>query len=179
MKKLKKGVKKFFSSIWEDFVALLKKHWLRLIGYIICFPVPIIVLLTLYVSKVENATKFVVPFVIIIPLTILVFIYWGKAKSYFKAKFIEMKVQNSIEAGKHAGIIIVFEIVNVFMTVLPFLLCYWFISELQKYYAEVSNIFLFIVICESIGGLFIVLDTIKNVLTFEEIKEQEKESDNK
>lgn len=176
MKRVGTAFKQFFSSIWEDFVNLIKKHWLRFIGFICCFVVPIITLLAFYVRKVENATKYSIPFAVILPLVILIIIWWGKAKTYFKVKIEAMRVQNSIEAGKHAGILIIYDTIKALMTVLPFALCYVMVNEIQKYFAEVSKIFLFITICEAVGGLFFILDTINNVVDYpaEENKESEK-----
>lgn len=171
MKKVGKAFKGFFSSLWEDFVALIKHHWLRFVGFLCCFVVPIIVLLAFYCTKVENATKYSIPFAVIIPLVILIAIWWGKAKTYFKVKIEAMRVQNSMEAGKHAGLIIIYDIIKAIMTVLPFLLCYIMVNEIQKYFAEVSKIFLFITICEAVGGLFMILDTISNVVDYSDKEE--------
>lgn len=82
-----------------------------------------------------------------------------------------MRVQNSMEAGKHAGLIIIYDTIKAIMTVLPFLLCYIMVNEIQKYFAEVSKIFLFITICEAVGGLFMILDTISNVVDYSDKEE--------
>lgn len=168
MKKLKKGFSQFFSSLWEDFVGLLKKHLLRLIGLVIGFIVPVATLLAFYVKKVDNATKYSIPFAVVIPLVILILLYWGKGKTFFNNKIHEMKIQNSIDKGKHAGAIIIFDTLKALMTVMPFALGYLLIEQLQKYYAQVSDIFLFITICEAVCGVFCVFDTIKNSIDFEE-----------
>lgn len=166
MKKLKNGFKNFFKSLWDDFVNFVKHHWLRFIGFLCCFIIPFVTLLAVYVRKVENATKYTIPFAVILPLFILIVLWYSKAKSYFKEKLSAMKIQNSIEAGKHAGLIIVFETIKALMTILPFALCYIIVNELQKYYMEVSKIFLFLTICEAVGGFFCILDTIINVSDF-------------
>lgn len=165
----------FFNSLKEDFINFIKQHWLRFIGYLCMFVVPLVVLLSVYVQKVENATKYTVPFAIILPIAMLLFAFFGKIKSAFNEKLGSMKTQNAIEEGKHAALIIIFETVKVLMTILPFALCYIFVNELQKYFAQVSKIFLFVTICEAVGGLFIILDTIKNATKTE--SSEEKKSD--
>lgn len=173
MKKVKIAFKQFFSSLWEDFVGLLKKHYLKFIGLIICFIVPVAMLLGFYVKKVDNATKYTIPFAVVIPLVLLLFIYWGKARSFMKTKINAMRVQNSIEAGKHAGAIILYDTFKALMTVLPFALGYLIVNEIQKYYAQVSDIFLFITICEAVGGFFCILDTIHNTIDYNEEESNE------
>lgn len=168
---MKNIFKQLFASIGEDIKELFKKHWLKLVGLIICFFVPVGVLLTFYVQKVDNGTKYTIPFAVMIPLIVLLLVYWFKAKVFFAQKLQAMKVQNSLQAGKHAGLIVLFELIRSLMTILPFALCYLLINELQKFYANVSSIFLFIMICETIGLFFCLLDTIKNVTGVEQKEE--------
>lgn len=180
MKKLKIALRQFFSSLWEDFANLVKKHFFRLLGFISMFVVPVIVLLTTYVEKVEGKTKWVIPFAVIIPLAILLLIYWGKLRRYLSTKINAMKIENHIEKGKHAGAIIVCDTIQCLMTILPFALVYILIKELEKYTAQLSNIFLFMIVCESVGSLFVIIDTIRNVIDYseEELKELEEEIKN-
>lgn len=177
MKKVGTAFKQFFSSLWDDFKNLIKKHWLRFLGFICCFVVPVVTLLAFYVRKVENSTRYSIPFAVIIPLVILIVIWWGKAKTYFKVKIEAMRVQNSLEAGKHAGIIIIYDTIKALMTVLPFALLYVIVNEIQKYFAEVSKIFLFITICEAVGGFLFILDTIHTVTDFSQIDSKEESNE--
>lgn len=175
--KVGKAFKNFFSSLWEDFKHLFTEHFFRLIGFVIMFIVPVIVLLTTYVEKVEGATKYSIPFGVILPLGILLLVYWGKLRRYLSVKVSQMKTENNIEKGKHAGAIIICDIFSTLMTITPFVICYVVLKELEKYLNNVSDIFVFLIICESVGGLFIIIDTIKNVIDFsdEEVKELEEE----
>lgn len=88
-----------------------------------------------------------------------------------------MKTENSIEKGKHAGAIILCDMIKALFTVLPFVLFYILIIGLEKYVDRLSDIFLFMIVCESVGGLFTIFDTIHNVVDFEEeeIKQLEDE----
>lgn len=161
---MKNAIKQFFSSLWEDFVALIKNHFLRLIGFAISFIVPIAVLLGEYVEKVEGKTKWVIPFAVILPLVILLIIYWCKIRRYLAIKVQALKTENNLEKGKHAGLIIICDFIGECMKILPFVLLYILISELQKYTVQFSDILLFMIICESVGAIFILLDTCKNVV---------------
>lgn len=177
MNKLKLALKSFFQSLGEDIKNLFKHHLWRVFGFLIMFIVPIATLLTTYVSKTDGVTKWSIPLFVIVPLVLLILIYWGKLRRYFAIKVSTMKAENNIEKGKHAGAIIVCEFLQVVMTVLPFLVCYLLIAALEKEIERVSDIILFMIVCESVGGLFLVFDTIRNVIDYseEELKELEDE----
>ena len=125
----------------------------------------------------EIKEKFVVPFAVILPIAILVLIYWTKLKSYLSAKVIMMKTENNIEKGKHAGAIIICDTIKVLFTIIPFALFYVLIVGLEKYVDRLSDIFLFMILCEALGGILAIFDTINNVIDFNdaEVKELENE----
>lgn len=167
MKKVGSFFKQFLSSLWEDFVALLKTRFFRLLGFIVMYILPIVVLLTTYVKKVDNSTKYTVPFAIVLPIVILLLMYWGKLRRFISYKVGQMKTENNIQKGKHAAAIIICDIFQVLMTILPFVLCYIVIGELQKFGTQSKEIFLFLIVCESVGGFLVIVDTIKNVTNWE------------
>lgn len=173
--KFKLGFKAFFKSLWADFVGLCKKHLWRLAGFVVSFIVPIVWLIVNYCTSIPDGekTKFTIPFAVILPLAILTIVYWVKLKDYMQNKVVMMRTENNIEKGKHAGMLILCDMVKAVFTVVPFLLVYIIIRELEKYVQQLSDIFLFMIICESVGALFVIFDTIHNVIDFdsEEIKE--------
>lgn len=165
---MKNVLKQFFSSIWEDFVSSLKKHYLRLLGFVVMFIVPVATLLGYYVRKVEDVTKYSIPFAVVLPLAILLIIYWGKARRFMAIKVNAMKVENSIQKGKHAGLLILCEMIQAIMTVVPFVLVYLLVKGIQQATGNVLDIFAFMIACESVGGFLCIIDTTKNVIDYEE-----------
>ena len=168
MKKILKAIgrafKGFFVSLWDDLVENFKHHWLRILGFIASFVVPVTYLTSTYLEKKPESWAF--PIFVWIPVIMFIIVYWAKLRSYLAVKVATMQVQNDLEKGKHAGAIIICKTIQVTMTVAPFLLGYYIFQELAKIAIQLQNIFLFLTVCEAVGGLFVVLDTVANVIDY-------------
>lgn len=160
-----KKINSFFKSIGDDIKNGFKKHILKIIGYLIMFIVPIVILFTMYLEKKPEHWQ--LPVFVCIPLIVLVLVYYFKLRTHFAVKIERMTIENSQEQGKHAGLIIIAKILEILMAIIPFIACYILFNEISKTAIQIKNIFLMIAICEAVGGLFVIFDTIKNI-TFEE-----------
>lgn len=167
LKAIGKAFKGFFVSLWNDFKESLKHHYLKLLGYISSFVVPVTYLIVAYVEK--KPESWAIPIFVWIPVIVFIFVYWFKLRTYLAVKVAAMQVQNDLEKGKHAGAIIVCKTIQVMMTVAPFLLFYFIFGELSKVAIQLQNIFLFLTVCEAVGGLLIILDTIVNVIDYTDV----------
>lgn len=163
-------MKRFFKSLGKDIGDSFKKHWLALIGYIISIILPLIIIISQYLTKEPN--KWSLPCFVWIPLAVLLIVYWFKLRTFLAVKVNDMKRENRLEKGKYAGFIILCKVLQLLMTIAPFVLCYFIFKELTSISVKIENIFLLLTICESAGGLFILVDTIRN-LNFEESKDEE------
>lgn len=164
--KIKKAFKGIFKSIGDDFVNLFKKHYLKLIGYIIMLIIPLVFIVSTYIYK--RSTLWALPVFVWIPIAIFIIVYWFKLRTYLAIKVNGMEIENHAEAGKHAGLIIIIKVLQCLMTIAPFLLCYFVFKRIEEASIKVENIFLFLTLCESLGSVFIILDTIKNVVNYNE-----------
>ena len=168
MKKVLKAIgrafKGFFVSLVEDIKNNLQKHWLKFVGYAISFLLPVVFLTTTYLEK--KPESWALPTFVWIPVIVFIFVYWFKLRGYLAIKVSAMQVQNDLEKGKHAGAIIICKTIQVAMTVAPFLLFYYIFGELSRIAIEIQHIFLLLTICEAVGGLFIIIDTIANVIDY-------------
>lgn len=160
----------FFKSLGEDIANSFKRHWLGLIGKFSMFVVPLIYILAEYLTRAPS--KWALPIFAWIPLIVLLLVYWGKMKSWLAIKVNAMETQNSIQRGKHAGAIILCKILQVACTALPFFLGYVAFAELEAHAVSVKSIFLFVFACEAVGGVFVVLDAIANVVDYSEGEEE-------
>lgn len=163
---VKKAFAAFFSSIWDDFVNSLKKHWLGLIGKAIMFIVPLVYVVATYIQ--HTPSKWSLPVFAWIPLFVFLIVYWGKLRNYMAIKVNAMQVENNIDKGKHAGAIIIIKTLQVISTILPFFLCYRVFAAIEAEAMSAKNIFLFITICEAAGGLLVLIDTVANVIDYSE-----------
>lgn len=177
MKKVGTALKQFFVSLGEDFKNLFTKHFWKFIGYVIMFIVPIVVLVCDYIKATPaKSAGWTIPVFVIIPLVILLLVYWCKAKRHFAIKLSQMKTENEVQKGKHAGAIIVFTTIEMLSTVLPFAICYILFKGLAGVIKNVEDIFLFITICEAVGGLFVIIDATKNCIDYAETEEESNEN---
>ena len=165
--------KAFFGSLGEDLKDLFKKHYLKLIGYIITYIVPLAYIIVMYLSK--KPEKWTLPVFCWIPLIVLVIVYWSKIKSYLAIKVSKMETENSLQKGKHAGAIIICKTIQVIFTVVPFVICYFVFKAIRESIGNTEELFLFIAITMAIGGLFIILDTIKNVVDYDLVEDESDE----
>ena len=167
LKAIGRAFKGFFVSLWDDFKENLKHHYLKLLGFVASFIVPVAYLTATYVEK--KPEHWALPIFVWIPLIVFIFVYWAKLRTYLGVKVATMQVQNDLEKGKHAGAIIICKTIQVAMTVAPFLLFYYVFGELSRVAIQLQNIFLFLTVCEAVGGLLIILDTIANVIDYTDV----------
>lgn len=156
----------FFVSLLDDLKESFKKHWVGLIGRVFMFIVPLAFIVTTYIQRTPS--KWALPTFAWIPLTVFLLVYWGKLRTYLAIKVSAMQVENNLQKGKHAGAIIIVKTIQVISTILPFFLCYRVFAAIEAEAMSVKNIFLFITVCEAVGGFFIVVDTIANVVDYSE-----------
>ena len=105
LKAIGRAFKGFFVSLWNDFKESLKHHYLKLLGYIASFVVPVTYLIVAYVEK--KPESWAIPIFVWITVIVFIFVYWFKLRTYLAVKVAAMQVQNDLEKGKHAGAIIV------------------------------------------------------------------------
>lgn len=168
MKKILKAIgrafKGFFISLKDDIVYNLKHRKFKILGMIVSFVVPVTYLVVAYLEK--KPESWTLPIFVWIPVIVFILVYWLKLRSYLAIKVSAMQVQNDIEKGKHAGAIIICRTMQAAMTVAPFLLLYYVFDSLAKLSIQIQNIFLFLTVCEAVGGLLMIIDTIANVIDY-------------
>lgn len=161
MKKINQAFKNFFKSLGQDFKNLFLKHILKLFGYIFMFLAPLIYLITTYIYY--KPETWALPIFVWIPIIIFIIVYWFKIRTYLAVKANSFKIENNLQKGKHAGIIILITILQMAMTIAPFVLFYYVFENLEQAMVSIKDIFFILTIFESIGSLFIIFDTIINV----------------
>lgn len=161
-----KAFKGFFVSLWEDFVYALKHHWCGLLGRVIMILVPLVFTVSMYIQRVPS--KWALPTFAWIPLFVFAVVYWSKLRTYLAIKVSAMQVENNIQKGKHAGAIIVCKALQVAMTVFPFFMCYRVFAAIEAEAMSVKDVFLFITVCEAVGGLLVLMDAVMNVIDYSE-----------
>ena len=153
--------KSFFSSIGKDIKNLFTKRMLKLIGLFIMYIVPLATIIIMYMQKKPDSWGF--SLVAIPVIVIMLFSYWGSFRSWLNGKLIKMELENTIQKGKHIAFILLAKVLQLAMTILPFIICFLLFQELEKLSLVISYLFLFVAICQVVGGMFIIGDTILNL----------------
>ena len=153
--------KSFFLSVGKDIKHLFTKRIFKVIGFIIMYLVPIAFILINYLVRKPNSWG--ISLVAIPVVIIIIMVYWGSFRSWLNGKLVKMELENTLEKGKHLAFIVFAKLLQITMVILPFLVCYFLFIELEKLSFQVSQLFLFIIICQIIGGMFILGDTILNL----------------
>jgi len=154
------ALKEFFKSLWVDFKNLFVKNYLKLIGFVIMLIVPIVFIVIEYV-KVNN-TQWTLPAFVWLPLIVFILVWWSKVHGWIGKKIDKMEIENIVEKGKHYAAIIVLSFFDAIMLVAPFLLGYFMCKSLEELVVKMSDLFLFLAICEAVGSFFLILNRIKN-----------------
>lgn len=153
--------KAFFISLGEDIKNLFVKRWLKLIGLIIMYIVPVVFLLIAYTEK--KPSHWGVSLVAIPIIVVIILVYWGSFRSWLASKITKIEIENTMVAGKHIAFILLAKTLQIIMVILPFIIGYVVFKALEDFSVQVSNIFLFVALCEGLGGVFTLGDTILNV----------------
>lgn len=172
LKALGKALKEFFISLKNDIIESFKKHWLKVIGLIISIVFPAVYLMVTYIEK--KPESWAIPAFVWLPVLVFIFVYWFKLRTYLAIKCESMTRENIAEKGKHAGAIIVLKTLQVAMVITPFVICYFIFKSFADLSIKIENIFLLLTICEAVGGVFIIVDTVVNVVKIEEEKKDSK-----
>lgn len=156
----------FFKSIWQDIKDLFKNHIFKVIGFVISYIAPVVYIVVAYMEK--KPENWSIPIFVWIPAFVLLFVYWSKLRGFLAIRVAKMETENALEKGKHAGAIIICKFIEVCCTVLPFFLGYYIFKTLREMIGKTENLFLYLGITIAVGGLFMLFDTIKNVIAFDE-----------
>lgn len=167
----KKAWSDFFTSVKESIKNLFTSHILKVIGFVVSFFVPTIYMLVLCFQAKPKSWS--VPTFVWIPLIVFIFIYWMKLRGYLNTKIHDMKKENEKEKGKFAIAIILGDTLKVIMVVVPLLLLAWVFHWLSEVAVKISHLFILLGVCEAVGGLLTVIDTISHVVDFTDEEESE------
>lgn len=156
--------KAFFVSLGQDIKHLITKRWMKAIGLFVMYVLPLIVLLVGYgvegFGDTKTKTFTIIGWVIIV---IFILIYWSAFRRYLTSKLAVMKERNLNHAGKHIATILIAQVLQILMSILPFILVVWVGGEIIKMLEAVKQMVLFVGVCMGLGGMFLIGDTILNL----------------
>jgi hypothetical protein len=154
-------MRSFLSSISEDFRHDFLGHWMRVIGFLVCYLGPMIFIGACYVTRKEGAGwSLSVPLFAWPAILALIALYWRSFRRWAYARLAVMESQNDIQKGRHYAAIILLRIVSAAFVAAPFFLLYWVFGELESLAVSASFCLLVVGIIESVGGFFYVLDAV-------------------
>ena len=168
----------FFSSLWGDIKEAVKKHWMAILGRIVMVLVPIGFIIYAYLKKAPS--RWGLPIFVWIPIIVFALVYWTKLRTYLAIKVSAMKVENSINRGKHGAAIALCDLLMGIMAVVPFWLGWRVCKALESVSISMASVFQFMMICAIVGVSLIVMDDLKTrlVIEDEEFEEYEENKQN-
>jgi len=154
-------MKAFFKSLAEDLKKEFFGHWLRVIGFLVCYVGPLAFIGACYVTRKPSAgAEFSIPFLAWPALVALILFYWASFRKWSYARLAVMESQNDMSPGKHYASIVLLRIVSCVFSAAPFFLVWWLLLKLEELAVSASFCFLVIGLIESFGGFFMVLDAV-------------------
>ena len=154
--------KAFFSSIGADIRDAFKNHWLAILGMVSMVVVPVAFIIYVYLQKAPGGWG--LPVFVWIPLIVFALVYWTKLRTWLAIKVSAMKVENSIEKGKHGALIVLLDLLRGLMVFLPFQLGESVCKAVESAAISMGSVFAFMKICAAVGVVLITLDNMKNRL---------------
>lgn len=161
MKKLGRIISGFFRALWEDFVNGLKRHWLRYLGLLVIYIVPLIVLI---VQNIQHQTdRAYLPVWLYPVLAIMIIMYFTRIRKKINVGLTTEIIADRLGVARNAGKRIGYEILDKGMLVASIALFYAFVRVINEMGTKIEHAFLFLLITTSVGSLLCLFDTIKNI----------------
>lgn len=159
--KFKKLVSGFFGAMWRDFTNGIKAHWLRYIGLVIIYIVPLVVLIA---QNIQFPTdRAYLPTWLYPVLAILIILYFTRIRRAINNGLQTEKIANRLGAAQHAGKALGYEILDKGMLVATIALFYAIFRVINQMGVKIEHAMLFLLITTSVGSLLCVFDKIKNI----------------
>ncbi len=159
---------RFLKSLGDDFKEAFFKHWLRLVGFLVCYLGPLVMIMAFYVTRIvveKPATSAYEGFTYSVPLFVwpalafLFVFYWKSLRKKTIAKVASLRSENSIN-GKHYALIIIFDFLDKGAVVCFLAFMAWLFQKIAEMSIGAVEVFEWLAVIEAVGGLFYVLDDI-------------------
>lgn len=151
------SIKGFWKDFLKDLCAIFTRHWLKVLGYIIQFVLPIALVAIAYCSKFKEGMK--IPLIVWLVAIPLLLIWWGKMRKAVADYMIRASAVNEIIRGRHVGMIGMMSFFH--DLVMPFatgVAIWYFIHLCGAILSKAENGAMVFALCIGAGGMLIFID---------------------
>ena len=151
------SIKGFWKDFLKDLGSIFTRHWLKVIGWLVQFVLPIALLASAYCIRYEKSIK--IPLIIWLVAIPLLLIWWGKMRKSVSDYMIRISAVNEIIKGRHGGMIGVMSFLH--DVVMPFataVAIWYFVHIAGSVLDKAENGVMVFALCIGVGGMLIFLD---------------------
>jgi hypothetical protein len=156
----KKTCKAFWGSMWSDVKSFLFGHWLRLVGGLIAYVLPLAIFLAAYCTREPYSPAVSIPLAVWLVLIPLLLIYWVRIRRGIDQKLVLMKAVNEIDASKHYASIVGAQALKGLMGLATWFVFYEIVKMSEKVLSSASQGILILGVCYGVGAFLFVLDAV-------------------
>ena len=151
------SIKGFWKDLLKDLLSILTRHWLLIIGRMVQFVVPIVLVAAAYCIRYEKSIK--VPLIVWLIAIPLLLIWWGKMRKSVSDYLTRISAVNEVIKGRHMGMIGVMSFFH--DLVMPFatgVAVWYFIHLCGSVLSRAENGAMVFALCIGSGGMLIFID---------------------
>jgi len=152
--------KAFWRSLGADIHSLFFGHWLRMIGVMVAYFVPVALLIAEYATRKPGSWEIsgpVVAWLVAIPCLV---VYWAKINAALKRRLTLFKAVNEVDASKHYAMIVIFTFLRHLMGAATILVAYETCRVFEAVFKAASDGFMLMLIFYCLGAFLFVLDAV-------------------
>jgi hypothetical protein len=156
----KSAFKGFWRSVGQDLKSFFLKHWLRLLGGLVAYILPLAFFLSAYLTRKPNSPSFTLPLAVWLVLIPLALLYWVRIRKSIDQKLGLMKAVNEIDASKHYASIIGAQALKGLMGFVTWFIVYEIVKMSEEILNTASQGVLILGVCYGVGAFLFVLDAV-------------------
>ena len=152
------SIKGFWGDFLQDVVSIFTRHWLKVIGRVIQFAVPIALVSIAYCTKYsKSGVK--IPLIVWLVSIPLLLIWWGKMRKAVSDYLVSIKAVNEVIKGRHMAMIAMASFIRDLVMPFATAVALWFFVRLAGMVLDkAENALMVFALCIGFGGMLVFMD---------------------
>ena len=152
------SIKGFWGDFLQDVASIFTRHWLKVIGRVVQFAVPIALVSIAYCTKYsKSGVK--IPFIVWLVSIPLLLIWWGKMRKAVSDYLVSIKAVNEVIKGRHMAMIAMASFIRDLVMPFATAVALWFFVRMAGMVLDrAENALMAFAICIGVGGMLIFMD---------------------
>ena len=152
------SIKGFWGDFLKDVAAIFTRHWLKVIGRIVQFAVPIALVSIAYCTKYsKSGVK--IPLIVWLVSIPLLLIWWAKMRKAVSDYLVSIKAVNEVIKGRHMAMIAIASFIRDLVMPFATAVALWFFVRLAGMVLDkAENALMVFALCIGVGGMLVFMD---------------------